>query len=297
MNGITQRSSRAFQITSMAILIVIAGLCLMPLLMILSGSITSEEEIYRSGFKLIPGEISLAAYRELFRWPETILRAYGVTILTTLCGTALGLFFMSMTGYVISRKEFKYRNGIAFMIYFTTLFQGGLIPWYILIVKYLKLKDHLIVLILPYLILPFLAILMKNFMKGIPEEISESAKMDGANHFTIYSRLILPLAKPGLATIGLFLALHYWNDWLLSSLYIKSSEKFSLQFFLYNIIKQEEFLRSDIAGQAGSAGDSMMPSESLKMATAIVVTGPIVFLYPYVQRFFISGLTLGAVKG
>jgi len=297
MNGIIQRSSRAFQITSMAILIVIAGLCLMPLLMILSGSITSEEEIYRSGFKLIPGEISLAAYRELFRWPETILRAYGVTILTTLCGTALGLFFMSMTGYVISRKEFKYRNGIAFMIYFTTLFQGGLIPWYILIVKYLKLKDHLIVLILPYLILPFLAILMKNFMKGIPEEISESAKMDGANHFTIYSRLILPLAKPGLATIGLFLALHYWNDWLLSSLYIKSSEKFSLQFFLYNIIKQEEFLRSDIAGQAGSAGDSMMPSESLKMATAIVVTGPIVFLYPYVQRFFISGLTLGAVKG
>jgi putative aldouronate transport system permease protein len=285
-----------FDAIAVTCLTVLTVFCALPFVLIISGSLTSESAVYRTGFSVMPPEFSVESYRTLFVNPITILRSYGVTVFVTGFGGLLGLFLLSMTGYVLARRDFQYRNSIAFFIYFTTLFQGGLIPWYILIVKYLKMKDSLAALIAPYLILPFLVILMKNFMKSVPDEITESAKIDGANDFTIYLRLILPLSKPGLATIGLFLSLHYWNDWLLAALFIDSPEKFSLQFLLYNTLKEAEFLRSAIASEA-TAASKLMPTETLKMATAVVVTGPIVFLYPFVQRYFVSGIMIGAVKG
>ncbi|UUZ96577.1 carbohydrate ABC transporter permease [Paenibacillus sp. P25] len=246
---------------------------------------------------MIPMVFSLEGYATVFRFPDQLLKAYGITIFTTVVGTALGLFFMTMAGYVLQRKDFKYRNFFSFFIYFTTLFGGGLVPWYILMTKYLQLTDSLAALIFPGLMTPFLIILMKTFIKSaVPEELLESAKIDGANDFTIYYRIVLQLSMPGIATVGLFLALHYWNDWFGSSLFINDQSKYQLQYYLYNIINAMNFMSQMGAGAGVSLGTEM-PAESTKMAMAVVVTGPILFLYPFVQRYFVKGLTVGAVKG
>lgn len=271
-------------------------ICLAPFLLVISGSLTSEQAIANYGYSIFPREISLDAYQYVFRFPETILRAYGVTAFNTVVGSTVGLFIIAMTGYVLQRPDCKYRNGIAFYIYFTTLFQGGLIPWYILLTKYYYLYDNRLVLILPMLMNPFLIILMKNFIKtSVPHEIVESAKIDGANDFRIFYSIVLHLALPGLATIGLFLGLAYWNDWFLSSLYISTPAKYSLQFYLYNLLQNIQAIRQ--MAQTGTSINMEFPTESTRLAMAIVCTGPIIFLYPFIQKYFVKGLTIGAVKG
>lgn len=280
--------------------VVIIGLsvaCLLPFLLIISASLTSNESIIRDGYHLIPGQFSLEGYKTVFIFPDEVLRAYTVTIVTTVVGTTLGLFFMTMAGYVLARKDFKYRNTFSFYIYFTTLFGGGLVPWYIMITKYLGLLDSYAVLVLPGLMTPFLIILMKNFVKSaVPEELFDSGKIDGAGDFRIYWQIVLKLSMPGIATVGLFLALYYWNDWFTSSLFINDTHKYQLQFYLYNVINSAQFIAQMGAGTGVSLATEV-PAESTKMAMAIVVTGPILFLYPFVQRYFVKGLTIGAVKG
>lgn len=280
--------------------VVIIGLsiaCLLPFLLIISASLTSNESIIRDGYHLIPAQFSLEGYKTVFIFPDEVLRAYAVTATTTAIGTILGLFFMTMAGYVLARKDFKYRNTFSFYIYFTTLFGGGLVPWYIMITKYLSLLDSYAVLVLPGLMTPFLIILMKNFIKSaVPEELFDSGKIDGAGDFRIYWQIVLKLSMPGIATVGLFLALYYWNDWFTSSLFINDTHKYQLQFYLYNVINSAQFIAQMGAGTGVSLATEV-PAESTKMAMAIVVTGPILFLYPFVQRFFVKGLTIGAVKG
>ncbi|WP_028559386.1 carbohydrate ABC transporter permease [Paenibacillus pinihumi] len=290
-----ERSTIVFNIIGYIVITIFTVLCALPFWLIISGSLSAENDIIRDGFKLIPQNFSIDAYKSVFQNPEQIFTAYRVTILLTLGGTALGLFLTSMAGYVLSRKDFKYRDSLAFFIYFTTLFSGGLIPWYILIVNYLDWKDNFLALLIPGLMSAWNIILMKNFMKSIPESITESAKIDGAGEFTIYLKLILPLATPGLATIGLFLGLSYWNDWFAANMFITTESKYPLQFLLYKILASAAVLKTDIAGNLGP--DFKPPAETLKMAVAIIVTGPIVFLYPFVQRYFVKGLTIGAVKG
>ncbi|ULO08429.1 carbohydrate ABC transporter permease [Paenibacillus sp. 19GGS1-52] len=286
-----------FKVIAYTVTIMATVICLFPFLLIVSASFTPNDVIVREGFHLIPSQFSLEGYRMVFRFPETVLRAYWVTTYTTVVGTALGLFFITMSGYVLQRKDFKYRNYFSFFIYFTTLFGGGLVPWYILMTRYLNLMDTYTVLIFPGLMTPFLIILMKNFIRSaVPEEIFESAKIDGANDFKIYYRIVLQLSMPGIATVGLFLALAYWNDWFLSSLFINDQSMYQLQFYLYNIINSIEFISQMGAGTGVSLGTDL-PTESTKMAMAIIVTGPILFLYPFVQRYFVKGLTIGAVKG
>jgi putative aldouronate transport system permease protein len=286
-----------FRLIAFVVILISTVACLFPFLLIISASFTQNEAIIRDGYHLIPTVFSFEGYATVFRFPKQVLQAYGVTTLTTVIGTTLGLFLMTMAGYVLQRKDFKYRNFFAFMIYFTTLFGGGLVPWYILMTKYLKLTDKLEVLILPGLMTPFLIILMKNFIRSaVPDEVIESAKIDGANDFTIYSRIVLQLSMPGIATVGLFLALHYWNDWFTSSLFINDTTKYQLQYYLYNVINAMSFVAQMGSGTGVSLG-SDMPTESTKMAMSIIVTGPILFLYPFVQRYFVKGLTIGAVKG
>lgn len=290
-------SSRIFQWIAYLLTLAAAIVCLLPFLFILSASFTSNESIIRDGFHFIPKEFSLEGYRTVFTFPEEVLRAYGVTVFTTVVGTTLGLFFMTMAGYVLARKDFKYRNSLSFYIYFTTLFGGGLVPWYILLTKYLGLLDSYAVLIFPGLMTPFLIILMKNFIRSsMPDELFDSAKIDGAGDFKIYYKIVLPLSTPGIATIGLFLALAYWNDWFLSSLFINDPHKYQLQYYLYNVVNSMQFIAQMGAG-TGVSLSADMPTESTKMAMAIVVTGPILLLYPFVQRYFVKGLTIGAVKG
>ncbi|MDQ0171321.1 carbohydrate ABC transporter permease [Paenibacillus tundrae] len=278
------------------LLTIISLFCLFPFILILSSSFASEQSIVENGFQILPTSFSTEAYRILFEYPAQMLNAYAITITVTVLGTVFGLLLTSMTAYVLARKDFKWRNKFSFLFFFTTLFSGGLVPWYLLIVNYLNLKDTLLVLILPMLLNVFYIIVMKSFMGGIPEAITESAKIDGAGDFLIYFRLIIPLSKPALATIGLFIALGYWNDWYYSLLFISDERLMPLQYYLYNMLGNMEGMRQAMIS-SGAVVSVQIPSESLKMAMTIVATGPILFAYPFIQRYFVQGLTLGAVKG
>lgn len=270
--------------------------CALPFIMIVSASFSSEGAIMREGFGLLPKEFTLDAYEYIFRAPRQIIGSYVVTILMTVCGTALGLFIIAMTGYALQRRDFLYRNWISFFIYFTTLFSAGLAPTYLWVARDLGLKGSYLAVFLQLLMTPWLIILMKNFARSMPYEIIESGKVDGAGDFRIFLQLALPMMKPALATLGLFLALGYWNEWYLSSLYLGSTVEFKpLQYHLYNIINTANALRTSVAGSNVSITD--LPSNTLKMASAVVATGPIVLLYPFVQKYFVSGITVGAVKG
>jgi putative aldouronate transport system permease protein len=284
-----------FQLIAYSTIVFFSIFCLLPFWLIVSGSVTSENEIISEGFKIWPNHFSLEAFKAVFSTPEQIFTAYGVTIGLTVTGTVFGLFLTSMAGYVLARADFKFRDPIAFFIYFTTLFSGGLIPWYILMVKYLDLKDSYLSMLLPLLVSAWNIILMKNFMKAIPDSIIESARIDGAGDFRIYARIIMPLAIPGLATIGLFLALGYWNDWFSASLFMTTDAKFPLQYLLYKILASAAVLKTNVANNISIS--SAPPTETLKMAVAVIATGPIVFLYPFAQKYFVKGLTIGAVKG
>lgn len=270
--------------------------CLIPFVLMISASFSSEGAITTSGFSILPKEFSLEAYELIFKSPRALIGSYVVTIIMTVAGTGIGLFIVAMTGYSLQRKDFPFRNGIMFFIYFTTLFSAGLAPSYLWMTKYLNLKDNYLAVFLPLLMSPWLIILMKNFVKSIPYEVTESGKIDGAGDFRIFRSLILPMLTPALATIGLFIALGYWNEWYNSMLYLSSSVEFKpLQNYLYGIINQAAALKNSVAGANVSTGP--LPAQTLKMATAVLATGPIIFLYPFVQKYFISGITVGAVKG
>lgn len=270
--------------------------CILPFWMIIASSFSTEEAIRRTGFTLWPTDASLYAYELLFRSPDQMIGAYIVTICLAVVGTAVGLFIIAMTGYALQRRDFPFRNGIMFYIYFTSLFSAGLVPFYLLIVQTLHLRDSYWAILLPLLMSPWLIVLMKNFVKAIPHEITESGKIDGAGDFRIFYALILPSLKPALATIGLFLALGYWNEWYYSSLFLTSEVAYRpLQYHLYNVINKVASLRNSVAGSNVVLTD--IPSETLKMATAVIATGPIILLYPFVQKYFVAGLTVGAVKG
>ena len=273
-----------------------AALCVFPFLLIIGTSFSLESDVTKYGITAWPRHFSVQAYQLLFRFPQTMINSYLLTIILTATGTVCGLFIISMTGYALQRKDFPFRNGISFMIYFTTLFSGGLVATYLLYTKILNLRDNYLAIWFPNLMSAWLIILMKNFVRSIPFEITESGKIDGAGDFRIFRSLILPMLKPGLATIGLFPALGYWNEWYNASLYLSSRVDVKpLQYQLYNVINTANALKNSVAGANVTVTD--LPTMTLKMATAVVATGPIIFVYPFVQKYFISGITVGAVKG
>lgn len=290
------QGSRSFSIVGYTIMSLITLVCLLPFWLMVSGSLTEEATVLTKGFQLWPNPSTLDAYRSIFRGWEKIASAYEVTVLVTAVGTFFALLVTSMTGYVLQRQDFASRNKVSFFFYFTTLFSGGVIPTYILIVNYLNLKDHLLALILPGMLTPWFIMLMRNFVKSIPFTMIEAAKIDGAGDWTIYTRIVLPLSKAGLATIGLFIALNYWNDWYHASLYINKESLYPLQYVLYRMLSNAEYMKQAAAAGVFLEGASM-PSETLKMATALVVTGPILLLYPFIQRYFVKGIMIGGIKG
>lgn len=283
------------RVTFYLLIALFALICLLPFLLMITSSFMEEHEIITEGYKLFPKRWSLFAYRYLMASPQKLVDAYKVTILITAVGTSVGLLLMSMTGYVLNRKDFKYRNALAFFFYFTTLFSGGLVPKYLLYVKYLGLKDSVVSLILPGLMSAWSIFLMRNFMKSVPDSLYESASIDGAGDFRIYWQIFMPLAVPSLATVGLFTALGYWNEWYNAMLFITTSSKFPLQFYLQKVVNQTSI--SKYINQGLSIDTTELPNQSIKMAVAVVATGPVVLFYPFVQRYFVSGLTIGSVKG
>ena len=299
MQRVKQKNGRGetmcFKAIGYPLICLFALVCIIPFFLIIASSFTSESYIIKNGYVLWPKEFSTSAYELIFKNPAKILRAYGVTAFVTIIGTALSVFVNAMTGYVLQRKDFRWRNIFSFYFFFTTLFSGGLVPWYILCVKTLHLKNTIWALIIPTIVSVWNIILVKGFMGGIPGEITESAKIDGAGDFRIFVKLILPLSKPVVATIGLFTALAYWNDWYMCMLFIDKKELFDLQYLLYQLMGSIKALR-EIASQS-TISVSSMPIESTKMALTIVATGPIILVYPFVQKYFVKGLTLGSVKG
>ena len=288
-------SSKVFYAICYTVVSLMTILCLVPFVLLVSASFTSENYIRFHGYSLLPQEFSLKAYEIIFKSPIAILRAYGVSIFVTAAGTLLGLAIITMTAYVLSRKDFKYRNSFSFFFYFTTLFNGGMVCTYIFYIQYLHLKDSLWALILPGVFNVFYLLIMRSFVSAIPTALIESAKIDGAGEFRIFLQIVLPLLKSGMATIGLFLALGYWNDWYNAMLYINSESKYPLQYMLYNMLQKTQALAL-VASRAGiSVAD--LPSNSLKMAMAVVATGPIILVYPFVQKYFVAGVTVGSVKG
>ncbi len=285
-----------FNVISYGFITIAALLCLFPFVMLISASFSDEMEIMRSGYGLLPRGFSMAAYDIVFKSPDSIIRSYGVTIFVTVVGTFLSLLFMSMAGYALSCRRFAWRNKFSFYFFFTTLFSGGVVPWYILMVSVLKMKNNILALILPHMLNVFYLIILRSFMSSIPDAIAESARIDGAGDFRIYFQLTLPLAVPALVTICLFVALNYWNDWYLSMMFISKQELYSLQYSLYRMLSSVEGMKMAIS-KGANVNVGALPTETLKNAMAVVATGPILLLYPFVQRYFVKGLTIGAVKG
>lgn len=288
--------NRALEISAYLLLLIGSIVCVLPFIIIVSGSFTDNTTIITQGYSLLPRDFTTAAYKTIFNSPKDILQAYKMNLYYTLVGTGVGLLMITLTGYVISRKEFKYRNTVSFLIYFTSIFGGGMIPWYLMYANVLNLKGSTLAIWFPALMSPFLVILMRTFIVGaVPDAITESAKIDGAGHFTIFFKIVLPVLKPGLATVGLFLALGYWNDWYRSSMFSTNSSTWQLQFYLYDLLNATTAMRQMASNVSMKTAD--LPTESVKLAMAVVATGPVLLLYPFVQRYFVSGITVGAVKG
>jgi len=288
-------STIIFYVLCYMLVTIVALVCLLPFILLVSGSFTSEMEIRYSGYSLLPRNISLDAYKLAFRYPERIIRGYLNSIFITAVGTFTGLFLLTMTAYVLSRKSFKYRNVIAFFFFFTTLFNGGMVSTYIFYIRYLHLKDSYLSLILPGMFNVFFLLIMRSFINTVPQAVIESAKLDGAGEFTIFVRIIIPLLPSGLATIGLFMALGYWNDWYNAMLYVNTPAKFPLQYMLYDTLMRAQAF-AQIASRIGMRVENL-PTYSLKLAMAVVTTGPIILVYPFVQKYFIKGIIVGSVKG
>jgi putative aldouronate transport system permease protein len=283
------------------LLILTSLLIVLPLILVVIISFSSAESIVFNGYTFFPSKFTLDAYKNLAKTGAQIKNSYIITVFYTFTGTALSLFVMSMFSFVLAQKKFPARKALTFYVFFTMLFSGGLVPSYIMNVRYLHLNDTIWIFLLPGIVNAFYIIILRTFIQTtIPDSLIEAATIDGANDFTIYYKIVLPLSKAGLATIGLFSLVGRWNDWFTGMLYIENPKLIPLQTMLYKIQKDIEFIKSNAEISDSVMGLELlrsMPTESTRMAITIIATIPILFAYPFFQRYFIKGLTIGSVKG
>lgn len=279
------------------ILLLFGILCIIPLWALISISFSDDLLINKFGYSMFPRGFTLNAYRYLLNTPVQLFNAYKVSILVGVIGTAASLLITSGIAYVLSRSDYKYRRQMSFFAFFPMLFNAGLVPSYILISNYLHLKNTIFVLVLPYLVMPMFVIILRTFMQKIPFEIIESCMVDGASEYRIFFQVIMPLAKPGLATIALFTLLNYWNDWWLAMLYVEKESLVPLQYMLARIMSQIEFLTSSTNTMPSSMKELKIPTESARMAMSVLAAGPMLLVFPFFQKYFVKGLTIGSVKG
>ena len=249
-----------------------------------------------NGYRLLPEHINFDAYKQIFSTGQTIVRAYGVTIFVTVVGTAMSLFLTTTIAYVVSRRDFPYRRFYSLFLLMPLLFNGGMVASYIINSQLLHLNDKIWALILPYGVNVWYAFMMKGFLSNLPFELVESAQIDGAGEFRTFFQIILPLCKASLATIGLFYAFAFWNDWWLAMLYITDLKLMPLQQLLQRIMTNAEFYTSTLPAGMTVAGGSI-PLESLRMALAVIAVGPMLIVFPFFQKYFVKGVTVGSVKG
>ncbi|MEC0201519.1 carbohydrate ABC transporter permease [Paenibacillus lautus] len=273
-----------------------ALVCLYPLVLTLSVSFSSEQAVARNGYSIIPLSPSLDTYKYIFvNSGMKLLKSYGVTLFVTTVGTVGALLITSMIAFSLSIKKLRYRNVLAFISNFTIIFSAGLIPWYMVSVNYYGLKNSILALILPSIFSVWNMFLMRTYFASISPSLYEAAEMDGANYFTIYVKIALPLSKTALLTVGLMYALQYWNDWWHALIFINERDLFPLQYFLYNILSNVNAISSGRI-PSGASGNITLPAETVKMAITVITIGPIIFLYPFIQKYFVHGIMAGAVK-
>lgn len=282
-------------------LIFIIGMlcCILPIILVVSVSLTDEAVIREVGYSLIPGKFSLAAYQFLWNEAASIGRSMGVSVFVTVVGTILGVAVTTSMAYVLSRRNYRLNKFMTYVVFIPMIFNGGLVASFVINVNVLQLKDTVWALILPIMVSSFNVMICRSFFREtIPDSIIESAKIDGASQLSIYRIIVLPLSKPVLATIALFLSFGYWNDWYLASLYISDKKLTPIQALLMNMQKNIEYIANNPeAGATLQQYIANMPTEGVRMAIAVLVIFPIACAYPFFQKYFISGLTLGAVKG
>lgn len=277
--------------------ILCALICIYPLLLVLGVSFSDEQSIYEYGYRVIPQIFSLKAYQYVLHNSSFLGHTYFLTILVTATGTFLSTLVIALYAYPLSRKEFRFRNFFTFFALFTMIFRAGMVPWYIVCVNFLHINNTIWALILPYLINAFFVIIMRTFfITTIPDEIVESARIDGAGEIRTFFTIVVPLSLPGLATIALFNTLSYWNDWWLCLMLVSKQALYNVQFTLFQILNNLQMLNT-IAQHGGIEQVNALPGETARMAMAMLAIGPIILAYPFFQRFFIKGLVIGAIKG
>lgn len=285
------------QIVLMLAFAILCVLFIMPFVLLVSVSFSNEADIAMNGYKFWPENFALSAYKYIFKNPTTILNAYKVTALYSIVGTVLSVFLQSLLAYTLSWGRMRGRKVISFYLYFTMLFSGGLVPTYILLTQYLHLDNTIWIYIIPGLISPWNVFMIRTFFNNLPYEIYEASVIDGASEFRIYAQMAMPLSKPVLATIALMTFLSKWNDWNTSLMYIDNSKLFSLQYLLQKILKDITLLQQMEGSGHGMMNAVDIPSETVRMAMAIVVAGPALVIFPFFQKYFVKGLTVGSVKG
>ncbi|MEJ8305423.1 carbohydrate ABC transporter permease [Saccharibacillus sacchari] len=286
--------SRLFDIANAALIGFVSLLCLVPMLLVLMVSFTSEASIQQHGYQLLPSEFSLDAYK-LLLGTSPLYRSYLVSLFVTIVGTLIAVLITGMAGYTLAAKHIRYRNGLAMFFFITMVFNTGLVPWYLINLE-LGLRNNIWALIVPSLIFnPFNLFLVRNYMSQIPGSLIEAAKIDGANDMFIAFRIYFPLCMPVLATITLFYGIGYWNNWFNAIMLVDNQNLYPLQYLLFKLNSEINMIQQ-MQSSGVIVSDAVLPQESVKMATAILTIGPVIFFYPFLQRYFIKGLLIGSLK-
>lgn len=288
-----------FRIFSTVVLAVLAVVTLLPIILITVASVTNEDVLVANGYSFLPSKLSLDSYYYMVKQSSLILRSYGITILVTFLGTVTSVILTTTLAYPMSRRDFKYKNVLAFFVFFTMLFNGGVVSSYIMWSRIFHIKNTLFALIVPnFLVTAFNVLLVRNYYaNSIPHEMIESAQIDGARELTIFVKIMLPLAIPTIATISLFTGLIYWNDWINCLYYITDSKLYPLQNLLIRIMNNIQFLKVSTNVQLLGTMNIELPGSSVRMAMAVIGIIPVLIIFPFVQKYFIKGVVLGAIKG
>ncbi len=283
------------QIILNAIFILLCATYIIPLILLVSISISSESAITQYGYTIFPKEIGFDGYKTIFKNPYQLLQSYKVTIIFSFASTILSLLVMSLYAYPLSRRSYSFRKAATWYIFFTMLFGGGLVPSYIINTKWFHLGNTIWIYILPGLMSAWNIIIMRTFFQGLPDGLVEAAKIDGASEFLVYCRIILPLSTPVLASLGFMHLIGSWNNWNTSLIYIHDKDLYSLQYLLQKILREADFIKQ--MAEKGQETGIEAPIETMRYAMAILAAGPMMFVFPFFQKYFAAGLTIGSIKG
>lgn len=293
-----EKKSAKFGISFLAhlLLIIATASCLIPFLVVISASLSDEMQLLVKGYGILPRGFSIDAYKLVFSSGDTIINAYILTIVTTAVGSVLSVLLIALAAFPLSRRDYEWKMFFNFFFYFTMIFSGGAISSYLWITQTLHLRNNPLVLILPMLVSANSIFLMRTYMSKISSELIEAAKIDGANEFMVFFKIIMPMSTVGLATIFVMTALGFWNQWYASLMYL-DDKYITLQYYLIRVMNNIDSILKSQNSQAASVDMSKLPSESTRMAMCVVSAGPMIFVFSFFQKYFVSGIALGSVKG